>query len=177
MNSYAEQEKDTGYAPEIIQFPIRVLDAWGWVMAFDAWDYGDPEKLTNLILSSEPMPDELKPALAKRLNGEKKPKKKSAALRKLPAGDRMLIAMHFSTAMWFSKANETFGLAPSANDEKYIDWIADKERREKIEVKRGMQRYRRVAAEKVAQRFGISTETLENIVRDMRKKARDYPDV
>ena len=180
MNAEPElgfEEQDTGYAPEIIQFPKEVSDAWGWIMAFDAWDYGDPEKLTTLIMSDEPMPNELKPALAKRLNGEKKPKKKSDALRKIPAGDRMLIAMHFSTAMWFSKANETIGLAPNDKDQKYIDWLADKERREKIDVKRDMQRFRRVAAEKVAHRFGISTETLENIVRDIRKKARDYPDV
>ena len=166
----------TGYALEIPEFPQQVLDAWGWVMAFDAWDHGNPQLLKELILSDEVMPSELKPALAKRISGEKMPKTKSAAQHKIPAASRMLIAMHFSTSMYFSKANETFGLS-GLGDQRYIEWLADKDRKEIVAVKRGMQRYRRAAAGKVAERFGISVETLENIVRDMRKKSRVYPDV
>lgn len=166
----------TGYALEIPEFPRQVLDAWGWVMAFDAWDHGDPQKLKELILSDQEIPRELKPALAVRISGEKKPNKKASSQQKIPTADRMLIAMHFSTAMYFSKANETFGLA-GPDEQRYIDWVANRDRKEVLEVKRSMQRYRRLAAKKVAERFGISVETLENILRDMRKKAQEYPDV
>lgn len=173
IDDYSER---TGYALELPEFPREILDAWGWVMAFYAWDHGDPQKLKELILSDQELPRELKPALAARISGERKPNKKAASQQKIPAADRMLIAMHFSTAMYFSKANETFGLAGS-DDQRYIDWVADRDRKEVLEVKRSMRKHRRLAAKKVSERFGISVETLENIVRDMRKKAREYPDV
>ena len=157
-----------GYAPEFLDFPDEVKTAWEWIMAFDAWDYGEPDMLCDLILSDKVMPAELKPALAKRINGEKKPNKKSISQQKLSRTDRLWIATHFSTHMAFSKFAETPWV---------LEMKADDARKEVIDVKRKQQEYRRAGLQKVAQRFGISTETLENAVRDIRKKAKSYPDV
>lgn len=168
----------TGYVKEFPEFPPEIIDAWGWIWAFHAWDHGEPEKLKNLILSEDPMPSALKPALAKRISGEKKPNKKRSAKLSHSVDDRMIIGLKVSTHLWFSKANETWGMVDEGDDrQRYIDAVATAQLREPIEIKNSMRAYRREINKSVAKRFDISVETLENILREIRDLAKRYPDV
>ena len=160
---------------EFPDFPRAVQHNWHWVAALYAWDRDDPEPLQDCLANQAP-PEELQPSIEKRLNGSVRPNKKSAVKLKLPPADRMWLAAHYSVQIYLhSKGNETVGIYPDGR--RFLEARADELRIEPVELKRQMQNHQRLSQENVADQFGLSVETLENILRDMGRLARAYPDL
>lgn len=163
-----------GYAPEFIDFPERVQENWRWVWGLYAFDHGEPKRLANLIRCGDVIPPELRPAIADAIAGKRKVKAKGRDKLALSIDDRMELALRVSVAMGMSKGNETYGLG---REGRWIDELADARGTEVIQEKRKMQAYRREGIMRVADRFGISADTLKKILREIRELAEKYPHV
>lgn len=141
-----------------------------WVAAIDAWDYCNPTPLSEMILN-HPIPVELRHVLASIASGERKQNKRGAAKLKIDADQRMLIAASFLSLLVIPKA-----VLSGRTHIKYSD-VADREGVEPIELRRKYDAYVRKMYSKIAASAGISVESLENLVRDLREKANRYPNI
>lgn len=157
--------------------------AFMWIIAFDAFDFGDSGPLEEALRSEQPIPDELRPALADIISGRRKPNLKAAAKLKIPAAERMKAAGALSTVL---------GLIDSFKHDDYIDTSCYSEKRiegrlyDMTAEKKGFEpgkfiEYLNSAADEsiseTMDMFGVSRETVENLLRDLRKKIRDYPNI
>jgi hypothetical protein len=143
---------------------------WKWVCALDSWEYGSPEQLSELV-KVEPIPDEFKNAVSEILLGNRKPKNRAAAKSKIPASERMKIAATISCVLWLIDELK-FG---SDEDQTIIEKQADKLGIEPIEVLGGLNDKARKIIKKSAEDLGVSTETIENLLRDLRLKIKNWP--
>lgn len=155
--------------------PSRMNDLWPWVMALDAWDYCDPSPLSELV-KKWPIPDEFKGAVSDIIAGRRKQKRKAAAKLKIAASERMKLAAFLSTGLDVVGSFTMRGTIPSLDDiadkcivnpkivepKKVVDWL-NKEKREIIELG--------------ASEAGVSTETIEDLLRDLREKINKWPSV
>jgi hypothetical protein len=136
-----------------------------WVVAIDAWDYGFSGFLAEKI-RTEPIPEELRPIIADIVSGQRKLNKRRIAKSKIEAERRMLLASELSC--WL-RAVEWLKTEASG--------IADKEGIEPIDVTRRFEAKARKELERRAAEHGVSVETIENLLRDMRAKLANYPNV
>jgi hypothetical protein len=155
--------------------PARMKELWHWITAIDAWDYKDPAPLAELVVQ-EDIPTELKPIVSKILLGARKQKRAS----KIPANERMEIAkvvsgiFHMIDDLRYGKACASYGLGynsgPSvvASEQKGI---------EPQELISKLHSSHAELLEDTAQQLGVSVETVENLLRDMRKKIQNWPNV
>ncbi len=167
--------------------PDRMQELFDWVIAIDAWDYCDTEPLADLIRSTNTLPDEIRPIIADIITGERKQNKRGAdKLKILPARERMKIAGTISSVL---------GLIDLFKYEKfYVDGdvdgcpsgifgIAGRDRKEPIEVKRELESEARevlkITKDSLKEELDleISIETIENLIRELRKKIKNWPHV
>ena len=153
-------------------------DAWPWVVAIDAYDFGDPAPLDEL-LSSEPVPEELRPVIASIASGKREPNLKAAAKLKIPASERMKIAGTISAALGLIDAIKYDAIDESVNDLSGVSMLADRpgKDREPVEILRELEATARNTIEWAAREAGVSVETIENLLRHLRRKMEQYPDV
>jgi hypothetical protein len=149
------------------QMPSRMRDLWPWVVALDAWDYGDVEPLAELVNTSEILPPEFAPVIAKIISGKRKQKRNASKLKIKPARERMSIAIQLSSRIALFNFFQ-FGA---------LEGMADRQGIEPIEVKKDIQEKTRQVVKNASTDLGISTETIENLLRDFRKKINDWPSV
>lgn len=138
-----------------------------WSGALVAFDYCDPSLLADLV-ASEPVPKELRPVIAAIVSGERKPNKKKAAPSKVEASKRFLIGGLVSAVL------ETLD---DANHPDITGPMAD---RMGIEPRQAIARLneQRTEAYRAAGRIaGVSRETVEELMRDYRKKIQNWPNV
>lgn len=146
--------------------PRDMRDHWLWICAIDAYDYNDSEPLSKLIRETEQIPTMFKDVIADIVQGERRPNKKAAAKLKLPASERMQIAGTLSGVLGIVEAFK-----------RGLNGVADKQSKEPIDVLRELEADARIIMIEAASDLNVSLETLENLLRDFRKKIEDWPNV
>ncbi|MFC1777023.1 hypothetical protein ACFL3I_06755 [Pseudomonadota bacterium] len=159
-------------------FNSRFNDVFPWVVAIDAYDYNDREPLA-LLLESEPVPDELRPVIVAIESGDRKPNLKAAVKLKIPANERMKIAGTISAVLMLIDTLKFEAIDESVNDLSGVSMLAEQvdSIREPAEIMRELEyKSRKVIAES-AEQLGVSVETIENLLRQLRQKMERYPNI
>lgn len=143
-----------------------------WIAAIDISDHGDDGPLLKLIGGQEPIPPELRPAIAAALGGSRK--KRNASKSKIPLRHRLLIACVISDHLGFV---DEFKNRRFANGRKWMDFIADRNGCEPRDVLRDLERNAAQYIHDAARDHGVHEETIKTMVRDIRKKMISYPNV
>jgi len=159
--------------------PRRMKEIWEWVVAFDAYDYGDRQPLSTLLANVDQVPAEALPQLAKIVSGERKPNLKAAAKMKIAPSERMKIAASLSVVLGMADGIRLRGIAPDGfgGETSAIEAAADRDGEEaakKVSYIHGMTRG---LLERASTDLGVSTETIENLLRDLRKKIVQFPEI
>ncbi|WP_377894215.1 hypothetical protein [Alteromonas sp. R78001] len=155
--------------------PVRMQELWHWISAIDAWDYKDPAPLAELVIQ-ENIPNELKPIVSKILLGDRKQKRAS----KIPANERMEIAkvisgiFHMIDDLRYRKVCASYGLGDNSGASIVV---AEQKVIEPEELIGKLHSSHAELLENTAQQLGVSVETVENLLRDMRKKIQNWPNV
>jgi hypothetical protein len=156
----------------------RMNEIWPWVCALDAFDYADPMPLAELLRGDQEIPTELRSALANIITGDRTQNRKAASKLKIPASERMKIAGSISFVLGLygelktEKIYDEYGKLRRA-----IDIGADRKSMESIKQLRSLEAKGRKAVKGAAEQLGVSTETIENLLRDLRKKIRNFPEL
>lgn len=152
-----------------------------WIAAIDAFDYADPEPLSELI-ATEAVPAELRSVIAAIVRGDRKPDKRAAAKLKIPARERMQVA--FETFASLAVLDELkFGDCDEwANGivigrVRLLEAVANERGEEMIQSRRYLEAKTREYIGYAADANGVSRETIENLLRDLQKKIENYPNV
>jgi hypothetical protein len=151
-------------------------DTLEWFVAVDAYDYCDPEPLADLIGSPEPIPEPYRIAVADILTGKRKQKKKAAAKLKVPAKQRMDVAVGVAIIAGIIDDIQ-FNYLNLETGETGLNALADSKGLEPSHMKADMANDRIIFMQEQADEWGVSVETIENLLRDLRKKARAWPSV
>jgi len=154
--------------------PTRMNDLWGWVVAFDSWDYCDPEPLSEMLLKEQTIPPEFLQAFADIVTGKRKSKKKAAAKLKIPARERMKIAGSISLVLGLVHAFKFDAINPEG---KGSVGIGAQQGREPSEILRELESEHRETIESACKELAVSQETIENLLRDLREKIDRWPTV
>lgn len=141
-----------------------------WVASIDAWDYCDSRPLAEMV-ENHAVPVELRHVLASIVSGNRKQNKRGAAKLKIDADQRMLIAASFLSLLQIPEAVLGKRTRPS-----YFE-VADKEGVEYIDLHRKYERYVKTMYSRIAGAAGISVETLENLLRELKEKIKKYPNI
>jgi len=165
------------------EMPRAMHEAWRWVCAIDAWDYCHPQPLADMVKSG-PAPEELRPIIAAIVNGERKPNRKAAAKLKIPAEERMKIAGSISVVLGLIDVTK-YDIVESAQPGKGVTMIGNRDGRDpgrpRIEphnpVITELEAEARDVIDDAARQLGVSVETVENLLRDLRGKMKRYPDI
>ena len=145
--------------------PSRLTELWDWFCALDAYDYADRTPLAELIAASS-IPNEFKPAISAIVAGERTPNLKAAAKLKVPAAERMRIALAVATVI------DVIG---ACKEPENAELASDKLKLELIKIRRELESEQRKVIRDSANQLTVSTETIENIVRDLREKINKWP--
>lgn len=151
-----------------VELPERMEELWHWVVAVDAWDYCDPEPLAKLI-QTDPIPPEFQPIIADVITGNRKQNRKAAAKSKVPAEDRMEVA---KSVVFFSGFTRFVATRTEA-----IRRAADGRAMEPRDLIRSLYGHMHSAVQDNAIRYDVSIETIENLARELRRKAASWPHV
>lgn len=148
--------------------PEEMREHWDWVCAIDAYYYCDPHPLADMVKSEQSIPSYFKIAVSEIIAGEpKRQNKRAAAKLKLPAADRMKIAADISSKLW----------ALDRIKYEFLQPISDRAAIEPIELQRQMEYGQKLLIQHYARTKNLHPETLENLLRDLRKKIEDWPNV
>ncbi len=140
--------------------------AWPWVVALFAYDYGDRKPLADRIASSEPIPAEFRPALSEIVMDKRRPNMKAASKMKIPAGEYMKVAGAVETILALLDVLKSD--AQSIADEKAV---------EPLDIIRLAEQEQRKLINSTANRHSVSTETIENMLRELRHRYDIWPTV
>ena len=146
-----------------IDAPGRLHQTWDWFVAVYAWDYGEPEVLAELI-RSEPIPAEYREAVAAIVAGERKPNLRAAAKMKIPAQEHLRLAGSVSVVIELCATIKQQAIE-----------VGDRKALEPIDIIREAENESREAVFAAANEFGVSVETVENILRVMRARIAAWP--
>lgn len=153
----------------------RINEVWEWVIAFDAFDYGDSQPL-DILIRTKAVPEEFRPIIADIISARRRPKTKARS--KIPPADRMKLAMHLSIIHGLV---DTLSRGPVGIGEYQgmsgLEMVADREGVEVIEIRRQMEKKKRDVVQMAADEFGVTTEAIEELLRVMRKKMNSFPNV
>lgn len=157
-----------------LNMPRRMNELWEWVNAVSAFDYGDPEPLANLVRSTPAIPDEFRPAVADVIQGKRTPNLKAASKLKVPARERMRLAGTLSIVTGLA---DVLRRVPQVGDEGETGaiGIADRKGVEPIKVARELEATARDAIRDAASDWGVSVETIENLLRELKDRIERWP--
>lgn len=163
---------DIGYLRE-----KEILEVWDWIAALDAFHYCDPEPLSEMLAGGEPIPEFMRLPLSEIVAGTRKPNKKAAAKLKIPARERMKVGAMISGILGLADC-----LAGEISDghgglQRGCEIAADRKGIELIDAVRHHESMRKKAIEIAMDEFGVSEETVENLLRDVREKIRNFPEM
>ena len=155
-----------------LDLPSGMNKHWEWVVALDAWDYCDPSLLIDLLVKM-PIPEEIKIHIGNIVDGSRKPNKKGASKLKIPAKERMRIAGSLSLVLGLCDAIKYEG----KNGYCSVEAVADRERKEPLDILRELEFERQSLLDNACRDLNVSNETLENLLRDLREKIKNWPNV
>jgi len=156
--------------------PDDMNNAWPWVCAIDAWDYNDAAPLAELI-SIENIPEPLRPIVANIVGGVRLQKKKAAAKLKIPASERMKVAASLSCVLGLCDTIRLDIIDTSYPGMKGAVMLSYRGVQDPIDIITEMRKESAGAVQLAMEEFGVSTETIENLLRDLRKKINNWPNV
>lgn len=155
----------------------RMLDLWDWVAAIDAFDFNDPKPL-NALRALQSDPPELRNVLASIDAGDRQPNRKAAAKLKIPAAERMKVAATLSGVLGLIETLKTQEIFDGSGElRRAIEIGADRRRREPIDEVRELEAATRKLIADTAKSLGVSVEAVENLLRDMRRKVANWPNI
>ncbi|MDL0429580.1 hypothetical protein QPM17_00445 [Marinobacter sp. TBZ242] len=160
--------------------PASMNDAWEWVCAIDSYDFNDTQPLADLIREGKEIPDELRGVIAQIIEGSRKPNKKAAAKLKIPARERMKVAGTVSTILGLLNTIKFDALVGSEQPDFLkpgVESMAFNKNQEPIDIQTGLEADGRQVIDETCEHFGISQESLENLIRALRKKITDWPNI
>lgn len=138
--------------------PPRLAETWEWFVACASFDAGDPEPLAILIEKEEIPPEyRAKAGAIVRIAATRRP-------RKIPAAERMRIAASLDFVNRLCRIL----------DRQSID-IGDQKGLEPVHVRREAWSAWRSAVADAAKELGVSVETVENLMREFRKRIDNWP--
>ena len=150
--------------PRYFDVPERMRQLWPWVKAFDAYDFGDASRLSELIARSETIPAEAREAIADIVSGRRKAIAKATPKLKVGAAKRLRIAGLISS------------LLQEIDDRKRdVQEIADREGVEPIQMLARITAERDRLEDQLVAELGVSRETIKNLRRHFRKKVEAFP--
>lgn len=141
-----------------------------WIASIDAWDYCDSKPLAEMVVNHA-VPVELRHVLASIVSGERKQNKRGAAKLKIDADQRMLVAASFLSLLQIPE-----GVLGKRTQPSYFE-IADEKGIEYIDLHRKYERYVKTMYSRIACAAGVSVETLENLLRELKEKINKYPNI
>lgn len=156
--------------------PQRLQDTWPWFEALWAFDYGDPRLLAELI-STEPIPAEYTSAVAAIVAGERKPNRKAAAKARIPAKERAHTATVVSVCFSIRDIVKFTAIHPGDDPQGECGAAAMADTIEPVELMRNADRVGRECLQTAADHWGVSTETIENLIREAKERLATWPDV
>lgn len=160
----------------IIDAPQRMRDLWKWVAAVDAWDWKDPKPLADLV-TSEDIPEEFKKAVSDILSGERKRRRTQGAIE---PKERMEIAKHISGVLSILDSF-TYGKVAEQGYEgmSVPNYIVETKSNfpDVIDAYNYLINERRDLIQSSANDLEVSVETIENLLREMRKKIEKWPQI
>jgi hypothetical protein len=161
----------------VTEMPRRMNELWKWVAALDAWDYCDASLICSLIENND-IPEEFKSPISDILSGKRKQKKKAAAKLKIPASERMILAYHVSAVIGIANDIRYSTLDPSdLTVTPGAVSVGNYKAIEPIEIIKDLELASRDAIKEGANQANTSTETIENLLRDLRNKINSWPDL
>jgi hypothetical protein len=166
------------FAPLSCARKKRFNEIFPWIVALDAFDHCDPDLLRKLLLADDPIPAEARRPLADIVSGRRKPNKKAAAKLKIPAGERMKIAGSLSVLLGLIDILKYENIGDGEGQIRpAIEIVAERRRLEPIDELRRLEAVAKSVVEDTASQIGVSTESVENLLRTLRKKLADFPNV
>ncbi len=139
--------------------PDDFFDNWHWVIAVDAFDYGDPEPLAALLAEFDEYPANVRTLLSDIVRGKRKPNPKAHPTVK--GKDRMQAALSGEALRDHIDTSSVF--------------FGDRDGEEPTDVRRGNDASYRQDKTSTAERYGISKHTLGNLCRDLKQKIERWP--
>lgn len=163
-------------ARNFTDIPRRMNEIWPWIVAIDAYDFADPDPLARLLRGPDPIPPEVQPVLADIVAGSRPPNRKAAAKLKVPAAERMKVAGSVSVIAGLVDVLKRSDLNDSAgNPVQGPEMAAARDGVETIDKIRKLEGVARKQIASAARDFGVSVETIENLLRDLRQKIEKFP--
>lgn len=161
--------------PTLRPMPQRMAELWDWVCAGAAFDGGDPEPLALLIAAGE-VPPEFRRMIADVVSGSRRLPRKGKANAKIAPSERMQAAAAICSIrdlcdVLRTQAAGTRGGKPGA------DSLGNQLGREPKEIAEELRGEYRQATLDAASDLGVSTETIENIIRDLQCRIDRWPTV
>jgi hypothetical protein len=141
------------------------METWDWFVAIAAFDFGDREPLAEL-LREESVPPEYAAAVADIVAGKRKPNLKAAAKLRIPAAERMEVAMFQSQAQFMHQRFQ---------HPETVDSMADEAGIEPIAMKRQLEAFKRKVLQADADSLGVSIKTLEDLRREFHERISRWP--
>jgi len=173
-------DKDTeNRTANFTDMPDRENELWAWVCALYAYDYDDPKPLSKLIRVGGYIPPEFINAIADIVDGLRKPNKKAAAKMKVPASEYMKVAASVSTILGLGDIIKYDAINPYTDAENTPTGACsiseNKGKDEPKDIIMSVNKMGRQAKQDAADHFGISLETVENMIRELRHHINSWP--
>ena len=156
--------------------PARMKELWPWVCALTAFEYGDPEELSKLILAAQEVPPEFIAPIAEIVSQKRKPNYKAGSKLKIPARERQKVASSLSAVLGILDSIR-YDLIDEDEQLKGAVLAGDRLGMEPKEVIEELSQERRQVYEEGAKDLGVSIQTLKIILADFEKKIRNWPKI
>jgi hypothetical protein len=162
-----------------VDAPPRMVDAWRWVVAMAAWDYGDPSMLSDLIADEVPIPPEFAHAIAAVVKGDRSPMLKAGAKLKVQAVRLFEVATMVSASiayldyLRFEFSDPSLGPARGARAISEVDGVE----LSPIEVIRQLEADAEQVVKDAADGLGVPVATVRFALRELNARVARWPEI
>jgi len=144
--------------------PDDFFDNWHWIIAVDAFDYGDPEPLASLLAEFDEYPANVRVLLSDIVQGKREPNRK-AFPKVIKAKDRMPAAL-----------SALSGLSLRDHIDINSVFFGERDGVEAIAIRKSNDdSYSKKKKPAIAKTYGISVDTLDNLRRELKSKIKKWP--
>lgn len=152
----------------ILDLPADTNDCWPWIVDLYAYDHGDTQPLAARIARGESIPVQLAQPVSAIIAGTRRPNRKSSSKSKLGPKARIQAAAELSAFLGLMDQLRHFAIVDPNDPARGAEAYANASGKETIEIVREYERNKRRAIEGAAKSHGVSVETIENWLRELR---------